>query len=427
MKTPFSDLSLKSLSLTEFGFLWSLLFAAWGPVPRYFGWLLALLGLALEFKRGKSFRGTLDPMVARILLSLLAAGLPATFFLKPDIHSFLKGYSLLLEFAFSLWLAARVYDDEARKRFWVVLIFSAFIAVLQSFYAFYFDRNFAGLFSNINTLGFYAIILLPLSASRAFEADSLLMLALSVALLFIAGMSSSTSAWITGAFSLGLLALLGGRKYWVKLLLLLFCFLIFFGGVWKILERKNPELLASFSQAIEREYHQMLSFRDSEAFTTYRSLIWKGAANLVAERPLLGWGWGSFNEEFAAENSSWWDPKKAQLQAIHVGDAHNMYLNLSVYGGIAAMAAMVWLFIFSGFRGLALARREVKQRWFWIALSVTIFSLLLYGMVGDVFSIRYKFACIFWYYMGFCCRPMDKKKDRTDAPAGYNNGERLKS
>ena len=59
MKTPFSDLSLKSFSLTEFGFLWSLFFAAWGPVLRYFGWLIALFGLALEFKRGKSFRGTL--------------------------------------------------------------------------------------------------------------------------------------------------------------------------------------------------------------------------------------------------------------------------------------------------------------------------------------------------------------------------------
>lgn len=420
MKTPFSELSLKNFSLTEFGFLWSLFFAAWGPVPRYFGWLLALIGLALEFKRGKSFRGTLDPVVVRLLLFILAWGIPVTLALKPDLTSFLKGYSLALEFAFSLWLSARVYGEEARKRFWTVLLASAAIAAVQSFHAFYFNRNFAGLFSNINTLGFYAVILLPLFVSRAFDANSPLMWILSVALLFITGMSSSTSAWITGVFSLCLLAFFAGRKYWAKLLLLLLCFLLFFGGVWKILERKNPKLLASFSLSIEREFHQIMSFRDSEAFTTSRSLIWKGAANLVRKRPLIGWGWGSFNEKFAAENNSWWDPKIASLQAIHIGDAHNMYLNLSIYGGIPTMAAVLWLFLFSGFRGISLSRKEKSYKWFWIGLSVVIFSQFLYSIVGDVFSVRYKFACIFWYYMGFCCRKIDKS-DEINAPADKND------
>ena len=408
MKTPFSDLSLKSFSLTEFGFLWSLFFAAWGPVLRYFGWLIALFGLALEFKRGRSFRGTLDPLIARLLIFLLAWGLPTTFFLKPDFASFLKGYSLAMEFAFSLWLAARVYGEPERKRFWAVLVLSACIAVIQTFYAFYFDRNFAGLFSNINTLGFYSVILLPLFTSWAFASNSSVMWLLSVPLLFITGMSSSSSAWITVVFSLGLLAFFGGRKYWPRLLLLLLCFLLFFGGVWKILERRNPELLAFFSLAIEREFHQLTAFRDPEVFTTHRSLLWKGTANLVKKRPLFGWGWGPFNEEFAAENSPWWDLQKTQLKAIHIDDAHNMYLNLSAYGGIPTMVAVVWLFILAGLRGLFYARREETQKWFWIALSAVIFSQLLYSGVGDVFSIRYKFACIFWYYMGFCCRRIEK-------------------
>lgn len=423
MKTPFSELSLKNFSLTEFGFLWSLFFAAWGPVPRYLGWLLALIGLALEFTRGKSFRGTLDPLAARLLLFILAWGIPTTLTLKTDLQSFLKGYSLALEFAFSLWLAARVYGEDGRKRFWTVLLASASIAAIQSFHAFYFDRNFAGLFSNINTLGFYAIILLPVFVSRAFCSNSPFMWILSVALLFITGMSSSTSAWITGIFSLCLLVFFIGRKYWAKLLLLFLCFLLFFGGVWEILERRNPELLASFSLSIEREFHQLMSFRDSEAFTTYRSLIWKGAANLVKKRPLMGWGWGSFNEEFAAENNSWWDPKIALLQAIHIGDAHNMYLNLSIYGGIPTMAAVLWLFLLSGFRGLTLARREKYSGWFWIGLSAVIFSQLLYSGVGDVFSIRYKFACIFWYYMGFCCRKIEKT-GTTDVPICDNYQEK---
>ncbi|MFZ2794699.1 MAG: hypothetical protein WAZ38_03885, partial [Prolixibacteraceae bacterium] len=58
----------RSLSLVEFGFLWSVFFAAWGPVPRYFGWLLAIIGLCFKRYRGESLSGKLYPFVRTALL-----------------------------------------------------------------------------------------------------------------------------------------------------------------------------------------------------------------------------------------------------------------------------------------------------------------------------------------------------------------------
>lgn len=394
----------QSVTLVEFGFLWSVLFAVWGPVPRYLGWLLAIIGLLSGKLRGNGRTGVLHPFLKAGLLFVLLWGLPSSFFRKPDLFTFLKGYSLALEFAFSLWLAARVFSKESLQRFWVVLSASVVLAIIQTLYAFFFENHFAGLFSNINTLGFYGVILLPLFLSRTFEKGSVISWLVSAGILFIICLSSSSSAWVAGAFSLLLLSIMGGAKYLFKMFFLFSLFAVIFAGVWGGLERINPELKQTFARYMDRELEQLLSFGNPSKFTTNRSFIWQGTANLIKKYPLSGWGWGAFNDPFAKINSSWWDVKKTRLRAQNVDDAHNMYLNLSVYGGIPTTFAVLVLFLFSAYRAYVFSRKKAGDQWFWIAVSVSILSILFYSLAGDVFSIRYKFACIFWYYMGFAGR-----------------------
>ncbi|NLO56187.1 MAG: hypothetical protein GX108_03925 [Thermovirga sp.] len=66
--------------------------------------------------------------------------------------------------------------------------------------------------------------------------------------------------------------------------------------------------------------------------------------------------------------------------------------------------AVVALFLFSAYRALILSKEKGGRRWFWIAVSVSILSHHFLGLAGDVFSDRFKFACIFWYFLGFTGR-----------------------
>ena len=394
----------RSLSLVEFGFLWSVFFAAWGPVPRYFGWLLAIIGLCFKRYRGESWSGKLYPFVRTALLFILLWGLPATIFRKPDLFHFLKGYSLVLEFAFSIWLAAKVYSEESLRRFLAVFYASTLLAIIYTLAAFLWSNHFAGPFRNINTLGGYGVILLPFSLSWAFEEGGILSWLLSVGVLFAIFISSSLAAWLTALFCLLLLAAIGGKRFLRGGVQVLLLFSLLFAGMWAGLGIVNPRLEASLADHTHREFNQFLSFDDPARFTTNRSFIWQGSVNLVRKYPLSGWGWGSFNDPFVGINKSWWDPKRTGLDVQEVGDAHNMYLNLSVYGGIPTAVAVVALFLFSAYRALIISKEKGGRRWFWIAVSVSILSHLFLGLAGDVFSDRFKFACIFWYFLGFTGR-----------------------
>lgn len=398
----------KSISLMEFGFLWSVLFAVWGPVPRYLGWLIALIGLFLECIRGHGKGSSLHPKVQFLLIFLLVWGVFPSYFRKPDFYSFIKGYSLVLEFAFSLWLSARLFGEEAFQRFWVVLVMTVFVVIIQSLYAFFFENNFSGLFSNINTLGLYGVILLPFFISRAFEKGKVLFWVGSAGVLFLICLSSSSGAWLTGAACLFFLTLLGGKKYFAKIFFLFLLFVTMFAAVWGVLEKTDPELKRQFANYMKREYQQLTAFDNPSKLTTYRSFLWKGALHLIKVHPLAGWGWGSFNSPFEQVNKSWWNEKQTRISLKYVDDAHNMYFNLSIYGGIPSMIAVVVIFLFTAYRAFFFSRQNPERRWFWVAASACILSLLVYSFGGDVFSIRYRFACIFWYFMGFAGRAAEK-------------------
>lgn len=399
----------KSITLVEFGFLWSVLFAVWGPVPRYLGWLLVIVGLINEKVRKiqSGDRGVLHTFVKVALFFILLWGLLFSALKKPDLYSFLKGYSLAMEFAFSLWLATRVFSEEALRRFWVVLVASVFLAIFQSLYAFFFENNFAGPFSNINTLGLYGVIILPFFISRALQKKEYFCWIGSAGIFFLLILSSSSAAWISTVACLALLVILEGKKYFWRFLSLILLSVVLFAAFWGVLEKTNPELKGKFASYIKREYRQLSAFDEPSKFTNHRIYIWKGSLELVKRSPYSGWGWGPFAEPFREVNSSWLNTKKTQALLRHTDDAHNMYLNLAVYGGIPSMVAVVFLFLFTAHKAFVLSRQDQEKRWFWIATTACILTLLIYSIAGDVFSARYKYACIFWYFMGFSGRKFE--------------------
>jgi O-antigen ligase len=81
---------------------------------------------------------------------------------------------------------------------------------------------------------------------------------------------------------------------------------------------------------------------------------------LAEERPLLGWGFGSFNRVVRASHFSSGNLSSEELKA---NSSHNTFLTILVeYGSIGlALFVLPWLVI--GGRALALARRSPDVRW----------------------------------------------------------------
>lgn len=409
----------ESLTLTEFGFLWSIAFAPWGPLLRYAGWILAMTGLALGYKRGVPFGKQLDPIVGIPLALVLLWGALVSFFFKPDMHDFLKTYSLIVEFAFSLWLAARVYSEKNLDRTVKVLFGSAAVVVGQSLWLFLFRNHFAGPFSNIHNLGLYAVIVLPLAISCAFAMRSILLWLLSGGLIFLTILGSSTSFWIIGTFELFLLLLMCGRDFPKKLMLMFLCFLVIFCSAFFLMEKTNPPLFRKSLRSFSREINQVTSIHNPKRFSSSRSIVWQGAGNMVKERPITGWGWKSFSSELAEVNSSWWNDATEESKGIRVvTNAHNMYLNLAIYGGLPTCLLITWIFIYAAYNAFSLSRRDPRARCFWVGISVTVLAFLVYSLAGDVFDVRYKYACIFWYLIGFASRKrmLGVDRDATMSP-----------
>ena len=108
-------------------------------------------------------------------------------------------------------------------------------------------------------------------------------------------------------------------------------------------------LLAASPMVRERFARVLTEFQTvqsspSETSTGLRVMIWRTSSELIAERPLLGWGAGGFAGAYAArihrEASGW--------QAAEAHDTHNEYLKVQVEAGLPgtlaflAMIVLLW-------------------------------------------------------------------------------------
>lgn len=73
---------------------------------------------------------------------------------------------------------------------------------------------------------------------------------------------------------------------------------------------------------------------EQDASTSARLLLWKSAAEIAKDHPLVGTGWGSF----AAQYPAYRDPSENTTAGIY---AHNDYVQLAAEGGIPALVLML--------------------------------------------------------------------------------------
>jgi O-antigen ligase len=372
--------------------------APWGPILRYFGWLLFLVGYSSSILRGEQKKQLIFERKHIIILTLfLAWGGINSFLGCSSLYLFGKGFSIPLEFVFGIWASSKVLIEVKNRDIWKkVIVGSVLTATIWTMSEIIFQGSLDGPFSNINTLGLYSCIITPLVFSIALSCRNDRLFSIFSWFSFAGGvfmliLSFSTSAWLSGSIAL-LIVLFCGIKHisrgaWLRLMagglvvLSLFVVVISAGGSGNLERSWNREIRQIFS----------LSSKGSiEDFTNHRSVIWQGTWKMIKMKPVTGWGWHMLRHRYKEFN-----PDLVKKIGIPL-EAHNMYLEILFNGGFPSFFLLFWIWL-SSMKGLW--RYRTKDP-FALGMFATLAGLLVFSMAGNVFASR-DIACIVWAIIGF--------------------------
>lgn len=388
---------LMKLSLMEVGFFWSIFFAPWGPVLRYLGWVLFIVGFI--FFRKKEFHPVISMPSRLIMLIVLIWGALTTAGGADSFYQWGKGFSQVMECCFGIYMASRVFSFPRNiQRFQYVIQGSVVLCAIWTVIRFFLFSELGGPFSNINILGLFSILTFPFCMSAFWRTSTYKLVYLLNLISFgsVIGMlvlSFSSSAWgaalisSTCIFLCSVKGSLSLRRLFLTILLVSFVFI----GTGKVLLS-----IECLNNNFSREFTQMSSVfntKDLNKFTNHRADIWLGAIKMIKMKPFTGWGWQQLRYHFKDVNADWWE---LEIDPI---EAHNLYLELIVNGGfinLLLFAVLLYLVL----SGLLTGFQGKEYRSFLNGCLGVILGQLVFSLVGNVFFSR-DIACIFWSVLGF--------------------------
>jgi len=193
----------------------------------------------------------------------------------------------------------------------------------------------------------------------------------STALLIFAGgiaLSYTRAAWLSLIVAIGLLGLI---KLRIKIRYVLIAgfgvVLLFFALQNKILDRLEQNETQSsgrFSEHIES-----MANITTDASNMERINRWKCAIRMFKEKPLLGWGPGTYTFQYASFQRSY-DRTPISTNIGDLGNAHSEYLGALAESGIPGMLSFV-LLVFMAFRTGYQVYHQAASR------AVKLFSLYI--------------------------------------------------
>jgi len=219
-----------------------------------------------------------------------------------------------------------------------------------------------------------------------------------VILLMALVLSFSRAAWISLAFSfiIFLIILLRIKLKWIILTLAIFfgVFFLFQNEIWDRLEKNKQGSSGNFV-----EHLQSISNISTDDSNLERINRWQSAFRMFAERPVFGFGPGTYQFEYAPFQHS----NEKTLISTNFGDggnAHSEYIGPMAESGILGMLSLVGILVFTIITGLRVYNRA-KEKEIKMMSLVILLGLITYFFHGTMnnFLDTDKASVPFWGFI----------------------------
>jgi O-antigen ligase len=211
-------------------------------------------------------------------------------------------------------------------------------------------------------------------------------------------LSYSRAAWVSFAFSIIVLAmvLLHIKFKWIMISIATIL-VIFFAFKFEILDKLEKNKQDSSANVIE--HIQSISNISSDASNLERINRWQSALRMYHERPLFGWGPGTYQFEYAPFQRN----KEKTIISTNLGDmgnAHSEYIGPLAEMGFIGLLSVLWMMVAILYTGLKVYRKSENRQTRLIAL-VTTLGLITYYVHGIMnnFLNTDKAAVPFWGFV----------------------------
>ncbi|MEI8047727.1 MAG: O-antigen ligase family protein [Bacteroidota bacterium] len=192
-------------------------------------------------------------------------------------------------------------------------------------------------------------------------------------------LSYSRAAWVSVGFAIGVLVLV---KLHIKFKWIAFSvtglLLIFFTFQFEILDKLQKNKQDASANFIE--HLQSISNISSDASNLERINRWQAALRMFSERPLVGWGPGTYQFEYAPF-------QRAQEKTIistnlgDMGNSHSEYIGPLAESGMPGLISVILILITVIYTGLNVYKKSGNSQTRLIALSATL-ALITYFVHG---------------------------------------------
>ena len=258
------------------------------------------------------------------------------------------------------------------------------------------------------------IPVLAVLSSRSISSPRVSLLARILLVVFLVALvfSYSRAAWLSVFVAIGVWVLIRLRIGFATLLSfgLVGALLIFmlWGDILRMMEKNTQDSSADF-----REHVTSMTNITSDASNLERINRWKAAIAMFREKPLFGWGPGTYMFQYAPFQRSY-DRTIISTNFADGGDAHSEYLGPLSETGLVGMLSFVVVAVLSlitGFRLLQKLKKR-KDRLLVLGILLGLITYLVHGTLNN-FLHSDKAAVPFWGFIAILVA-MDLYRKKSD-------------
>jgi len=248
-------------------------------------------------------------------------------------------------------------------------------------------------------LALFIPVMVGLSFDKAVSVNQRLLAAAAFLILTVAlYLSFSRAAWVSVGFAIGVLILvkLHIKFKWIAITIaaLLLIFFTFKFEILDKLEKNKQDASANFIEHIES-----ISNISSDASNLERINRWQSALRMFYEKPLVGWGPGTYQFEYAPFQRT----KEKTIISTNLGDlgnAHSEYIGPLAESGFPGLLSVLFILVSVIYTGLKVYKKAPDSQTRLISLSATL-GLITYFVHGTMnnFLNTDKASVPFWGFV----------------------------